>query len=254
MTNVKFIKVGNHEIVEKEFKGKRVVTFKEIDLVHERPEGTAGRNFRENKNRFIEGEDYYAVKPSDIQDDEIRRSEINNAGTYLITEQGYLMLVKSFTDDLAWTIQRQLVNNYFNKPKPLSATEQIRLQLQAIGEIDERVTSIDKDLQDFKQDMPILGIEESKITSAVKRKGVQCLGGKNTEAYKDKSLRRKVFADIYGQIKRWYGVASYKSIKRNQCEGAVEMIERYKLPFVLKEQVKDINSQMELWEDDVRQA
>lgn len=248
------IKIGNQEISEKTYNGKRVVTFKDIDLVHERPEGTAGRNFRENKNRFIEGEDYYSVKPSDIRDDDIRRSEINNSGTYLITEQGYMMLVKSFTDDLAWTVQRQLVGNYFNKKKPLTATEQIRLQLQAIGEIDERVTAIDRDLQEFKQDMPILGIEESKITNAVKRKGVQCLGGKNTEAYKDKSIHRKVFADIYGQIKRWYGVASYKSIKRSQCEGAVKMIERYEMPFVLKEQVKDINSQMGLWEEDMRQA
>ena len=31
----------------------------------------------------------------------------------LITEQGYLMLVKSFTDDLAWKVQRELVNGYF---------------------------------------------------------------------------------------------------------------------------------------------
>lgn len=31
----------------------------------------------------------------------------------LITESGYLMLVKSFTDDLAWDVQRQLVNSYF---------------------------------------------------------------------------------------------------------------------------------------------
>lgn len=31
----------------------------------------------------------------------------------LITESGYLMLVKSFTDDLAWKVQRELVNSYF---------------------------------------------------------------------------------------------------------------------------------------------
>lgn len=241
------IKIGNQEISEKTYNGKRVVTFKDVDLVHERPEGTAGRNFRENKNRFIEGEDYYSVKPSDIRDDDIRRSEINNSGTYLITEQGYLMLVKSFTDDLAWTVQRQLVSNYFNKKKPLTATEQIKLQLQAIGEIDERVTSIDKDLQEFKQDMPILGIEESKITGAVRHKGVQCLGGKETEAYKDRSLRSKVYADIYGELKRQFGVSSYKAIKRSQCDKAVNIVEIYKLPLILAEQVADNNSQMGLW-------
>ncbi len=31
----------------------------------------------------------------------------------LITESGYYMLVKSFTDDLSWDVQRQLVNTYF---------------------------------------------------------------------------------------------------------------------------------------------
>ena len=31
-----------------------------------------------------------------------------------ITESGYLMLVKSFTDELSWNVQRMLVNSYFN--------------------------------------------------------------------------------------------------------------------------------------------
>lgn len=240
------IKIGNQEISEKELKGLRVVTFKDIDLVHERPEGTADRNFRENKKHFIEGDDYFQLSKS--QNHEIRGIEIPNRGLTLLTEQGYLMLVKSFTDDLAWTVQRQLVNNYFNKRKPLSATEQLRLQSQAIGEIDERVTSIDNDLQNFKQDLPILGIEESKITNAVRRKGVQCLGGKEYEAYKDRSLRGKVYADLYGELKRQFGVTSYKAIKRSQCDQAVDIIERYELPLILSEQVKAANLQMDLWE------
>ena len=34
----------------KEFNGQRVVTFKDIDKLHGRVEGTAARNFRKNKN------------------------------------------------------------------------------------------------------------------------------------------------------------------------------------------------------------
>ena len=103
----------------KEYAGKRVVTFKDIDAVHERPEGTASRNFRANRNHFIEGEDYYTVN----QPDEIRRFGFTRpqggvpANVILVTESGYLMLVKSFTDDLAWTVQRQLVNAYFKAKK-----------------------------------------------------------------------------------------------------------------------------------------
>ena len=107
------IMVGNHTLPIKEYKNVRVVTFKDIDMVHERPDGTARKRFNDNKKRFIEGEDYFVVKPSDIQMSEFRTSEINNRGTTLVTESGYLMLVKSFTDDLAWKVQRELVNNYF---------------------------------------------------------------------------------------------------------------------------------------------
>ncbi|MDB3084796.1 toxin Bro [Clostridioides difficile] len=123
--------INDKKLQIKEFKGERVVTFKEVDLIHERVEGTAGRNFRENKKHFIEGVDYFFVKPSDIGNNEIRRSEINNSGTYLITESGYLMLVKSLTDDLAWTVQRELVNNYFRvkenkKPKDIKDESEIK--------------------------------------------------------------------------------------------------------------------------------
>ena len=35
----------------------------------------------------------------------------------LITESGYFMLVKSFTDELAWSVQRQVVKTYFRVQK-----------------------------------------------------------------------------------------------------------------------------------------
>ncbi len=105
------VHIGNADILIKEYKGQRVVTFKDIDMVHERPEGTADRNFRENKDKFIKNEDYFYLVKS--QNNEIRGLEIPNRGITVVTEQGYLMLVKSFTDDLAWKVQRELVNGYF---------------------------------------------------------------------------------------------------------------------------------------------
>lgn len=235
------IKIGNQSISRKEINGKRVVTLSDIDNVHERTRGTARRNFNANKTHLIEGEDYI------VRNSYEAKTELNVIapnGLTLITESGYLMLVKSFTDDLAWTVQRQLVSAYFRNAKPVTALEQLKLASEAILEVNEKITEVDNDLQNFKQDMPILGIEESKITNAVKRKGVQCLGGKFTEAYQDKSLRGKVYADIYGQLKRQFGVVTYKAIKRNQCDSAVDVIENYKLPIVLAEQVEDCNAQI----------
>ncbi len=112
------ITINGYELPVKDYNEQRVVTFKDIDLVHGRPEGTASRNFRVNRNHFIEGEDFFTIG---LTTDEIRRQfgAGKNAGKTmtLITESGYLMLVKSFTDDLAWSVQRQLVNSYFRLKK-----------------------------------------------------------------------------------------------------------------------------------------
>ena len=108
------VKINEKAVAVKEFNGQRVITFRDIDLVHERVAGTARKRFNDNKKYFIKDEDYF-VRNSDEAKDEFNIVAPN--GLYLITEQGYLMLVKSFTDDLAWRVQRQLVKNYFN-PKP----------------------------------------------------------------------------------------------------------------------------------------
>lgn len=98
----------------REYKGKRVVTFKDIDTVHKRPEGTARKRFNDNRKHFIENVDYFKITPSEYRselgDMDIRQ---NNLIT-IITESGYLMIVKSLTDDTAWDVQRKLVNVYFS--------------------------------------------------------------------------------------------------------------------------------------------
>lgn len=144
MTNKLAVTINSTPVEIKEYQGQRVVTLKEIDQVHQRPDGTAKRNFMANKEHFIEGVDFFTASAN--QKNEFRTLEIPNRGLTLITESGYLMLVKSFTDDLAWTVQRQLVNTYFrataDKPKeakpkhiPLSsANNTAKIIMQAMSE------------------------------------------------------------------------------------------------------------------------
>ena len=97
-------------IEKKVFDGQMVVTLKDIDTLHQKPEGTAKRNFNQNKKHFIEGVDYF-VRNSYEASKEYGITAPN--GLKLLTQTGYLMIVKSFTDDLSWEIQRRLVNGYF---------------------------------------------------------------------------------------------------------------------------------------------
>lgn len=99
------------EVTVKEYKDIRVLTFKDIDEVHGRAEGTASRNFLKHKDRLIENEDYFIVK--NLNNEFRGLEKIPNRGLTVLTESGYLMLVKSFTDDLAWEVQRSLLKSYF---------------------------------------------------------------------------------------------------------------------------------------------
>lgn len=155
--------INNVEILVKEFSGQRVVTFKDIDAVHGRPDGTARKRFNDNREHFIEGEDYF-VRNSDEAKNEFGITAPN--GLTLITESGYLMLVKSFTDDLAWEVQRELVKGYFRVKKSLSGAEQLLAQAQYLVEQERRLAAVEN-----RQDELTLQVQHNsdamdKVTAA----------------------------------------------------------------------------------------
>lgn len=103
----------------KEWQGQRVITFKDIDRVHQRKDGVSRRNFINNRKHFIANVDYFLLKRDESPMGKFYSLEIPPKGLTLLTESGYLMLAKSLTDDLAWDVQRALVNNYFRGRQPV---------------------------------------------------------------------------------------------------------------------------------------
>lgn len=125
----------------KEYNNRRVITFKDIDTLHQRPDGTARRNFNTNKKHFIEGEDYF-VRNSYEAKNEFNMVAPN--GLVLVTESGYLMLVKSLNDDLAWKVQRELVNTYFRAKDMFTAFQTFSQTLL------NRISSLEIEMADMK--------------------------------------------------------------------------------------------------------
>lgn len=213
------IKINNHDVTAKEYNGLRVVTFKDIDAVHERPDGTAKRTFNENRKRFIENEDFFLVKQSDFSRDEIRTLEIPNRGLTLITESGYLMLVKSFTDDLAWQVQRQLVNTYFKTARKLSQIEMMRIQLGMWDDHEDRIKNLEDNMTlDYGQ-QKVLGDTVNKTV-------IDALGGKDTPAYK--GIGKKVFAECNRDLKTYFNVNARSNVPKKRYEEAIEYAKNWK--------------------------
>lgn len=135
---------------------------------------------------------------------------------------------------------------YGQSQLPTTTDGKIALLAQGHMELKEEVDTIKADLEALKMDLPILPIEAEKITEAVRRKGVEVLGGKTSNAYNDRSIRQKLYNNLYSNIKYNFGVRSYKAIKRSQCDKALEVISNFIPPIFLSEQIDNINAQQKL--------
>lgn len=195
------------------------------------------RNGSRDINRYVDDDDKSIVVAHDGRQNR-NFTVINESGLYALVFGSKLESAKRFKK---WVTSEVLpsIRKTGRYSKPLTALEQLKLQTLAIQEVDTKIEEVKQDLENFKQDLPVLGTDMDKITTAVRKKGIDCLGGKESAGYKDNQLRGKVYSDIYSQLKRNFGVTSYKNIKRNQCERALEIINNYTLPDSIYDEIRN---------------
>lgn len=171
---------------------------------------------------------------------------VNESGLYNVILRSDKPQAKPFrkwvTSEVLPSIRK--TGQYISKPK--NAMEILELEFQAIKEISEKVDSLNDDLQNFKADIPLFAVECEELTKAVNKKVVSILGGKHAAAYKDNHFRGKVYMDIYREIKRQFGVSSYKAIKRSDIDFVKQILQNYKLPFALEQEFNNFQNQIEL--------
>lgn len=214
------ITINDTQMQIKEYNGQRVVTFKDIDAVHQRPTGTARYRFRDNKKHFIEGEDFFVLTPQTLENAQLGEfrpigiDKVSLRGTTFVTESGYLMIVKSFTDDLAWNVQRQLVNSYF-KLKELTTSAQETANavmltpqdLQSAIEVIHNCASVFQSMIDYAT---INYQQQNELLQVAKDRVNYLLGGAHSVKYKKHS--RTYFKNLWMQFCQAFHCDSYKNL------------------------------------------
>ena len=147
---------------------------------------------------------------------------------------------------MARTEKSHQYRNYFIEceKKAKNPFPQLSKELQAIFVLDERTQRIEKEIEDIKENSMINNYECEQVQNAVKKKGSGILGGKDSVAYQDRSVRTKVYTDIQFTLKRNFGITSYKALKRKQLDKALQIIEEYKVPVVLEDKINELNNQI----------
>lgn len=191
-----------------------------------------------------------------LDEDELTRLNLGSrAGeTNFITESGlYAVILRSDKPNAKkfrkWVTSEVLpsIRKTGSYGMPKTTSGQIQLLAQGYTELEQAVNSIKEDMTELKDNTPLYGCEIDEVKQHVNRKGVIVLGGKDSEAYKDGSIRSSVYSDIYKQLKREFGcVTTYKSIRRKYIDNVHKFIDDYALPMALAEQVKEANAQISM--------
>lgn len=191
-----------------------------------------------------------------LEEDEVTRFNLGSrvGETNFITESGlYAVILRSDKPNAKqfrkWVTGEVLpaIRKTGGYGKSMTPSEQIQVIAKGYVELEQEVHDIKYEVTDLKDNMPLYGCEIDEVSNHVKRKAVNVLGGKESEAYRDSSIRGKVFSDIYTQIKREFGlVSSYKSIKRKYLEEVHEFVDDYQPPRVLEEDIRNANAQLRM--------
>lgn len=141
--------IFNKEIEIKEYNAERVITAYDIAELHGRDVKVINQQFNNNRNKFIENEDYFVANRNlihKLKSLTLENNLQNLKEIILFTDTGYLLLTKTFNDELSWKIQRELVKAYFKLKELKDRVESGELEIRNAQskEINEKPTELQR--------------------------------------------------------------------------------------------------------------
>ena len=174
---------------------------------------------------------------------------------YLITRDGFSLLVMGFTGSkaLQWKLKyieafNKMEEAIKGQARPLTTEEILEHNFKFTKEVKAEVKELRDDFTEYKETTPLFTVECTALQKLVRQKGAETLGGKGSQAYKDNSLRGRVYADIQHELKREFQVPTYAAIQRGKFERAKEIVANYRVPTGLKDEIIKVNNQIDFKE------
>ncbi|MGH0789318.1 Rha family transcriptional regulator [Bacillus cereus] len=176
---------------------------------------------------------------------------------YKLTEEAFTLVAMSYNTKEAVQMKIKFIEEFKRMKQHIQNQQQLpkdpmsilKLTFDVLEGQKQEIQDIKSDVKDLRENAPLYAIECDEVSKVVRKLGVLLLGGKESNAYRDVSLRKKVYSDIYSQLHREFGISSYKAIKRHHLDRAIQIInEEYSLPIILEEEITATNAQINMAE------
>ena len=217
--------------------GKLVVSSREVAGNFEKEHNDTKKRIRElEKDMGEKSHNYFLL--TEYKDSMNRTQE-----EYLLTRNGFSLLAMSFTGQKALQWKLKYIEA-FNKmeqelvqTKKLSPMEQLKLQYEVLDEHEERLSNLENNMTvDFRQ--------QRLLQNKARSKAIEVLGGAESQAYKDNSVRGKAFSAIWRDYKDYFMIASYRDTPRIDFNKAMEYLGSWQAQGKLLREIEEHNSQL----------
>ncbi|NLY46820.1 MAG: hypothetical protein GX053_12665 [Tissierella sp.] len=234
--------------------GKKSMLVKDVAKIHQREVREINQAINMNKNRFKNGIDVMDLKSTEFEVNLIdngiyTQNALNRSNNiYLLSERGYSKLLKILEDDFAWDQYEKLVDGYFNmrsvvKENSLDVAKMLNQQVGLIlGEVDDLNNRVDY----LEDSMTVDFGQQNTLQNKTKSRVVSVLGGIKSHAYKNKSLRSRMFSAIWRDYKDYFNVASYRDTARVDFQKALDYLDGWQVQGKLLREIEDCNNQIDV--------
>lgn len=190
-------------------------------------------------------------------EDEYTNSQNKRQPMYYMNRDGFTLLAMGFTGAKAMEFKLKYIDAFNQMEKKIKEETQFRLPTN-LAEMSTMFYSVMKD-QDKKIEeqnekvnflMNLSGLtspRNKELTKARNKKIIQVCGGSESNSYQDRSLRSKLYNELFKSYRHRFDVNQYVDTPMKRFDEAKEYINNWYPPFELKDEIEKTNAQGNLF-------
>lgn len=176
---------------------------------------------------------------------------------YYLNRDGFTFIAMGFTGKKADEFKLKYIDAFNKMENQIKEKTQFRLPTN-LNEMSTMFYSVMKD-QDKKIEeqsekvnflMNLSGLtspRNKELTKARNKKIIQVCGGSETNSYQDKSLRSKLYNELFKSYRHRFDVNQYVDTPMKKFDEAKDYINNWYPPFELKDEIEKANAQGNLF-------
>lgn len=177
----------------------------------------------------------------------IESTELDSYGRdrriYYMNRDGFSLLAMGFTGKKALQFKLKYIDAFnqmekqLQQQKPLSLPEQIKL-------IAKGYESLSADVEDIKNRMGLPSNMALAFSKKRNAKIINVLGGKKSNAYRDKNVRAKTYRALFSSYRETFDQDRYNDLPMKDFDKAVDFVNNWYPPFELQQEIRRANAQL----------